>query len=497
MAREETSSVVVVSTASELKQLLGKDPDPRPAPDTPPDRAVISEHEVMIAGQRVPYTATCGTLPVRLDDRDKPKEHMFYTAYVRSDVEERHRRPLTFCFNGGPGSSSVWLHMGCFGPRRVRVDVDARPRPPARAEDHPHSLLDVTDLVFVDPVGTGFSRPEHDAGKDYHEVEGDVQAMAEFIRRYVTAHARWESPKFVAGESYGTTRAAALATHLQERHGLFLNGLILLSVALQFQTLEFDEGNDLPYALYLPAYAMIAAYHGRIEADDLDALRLEVEAFSLERYTPALMRGSRLSEADAAQLAEELARFTGLDADFVRRCNHRIHLGRFCRELLRDSRETVGRLDARFTGHGADAAGESLERDPSMAALFSAYTPAFLHDLRTRLGYGDDESYELLSSKTHEAWRWSRDNRYLDVTGALRAAMIDNPHLGVFVASGLYDLATPYWATEHTLSHLGLEPATRAHITHVLYPAGHMMYIHEPSMEALRGDLLRFYEAWS
>lgn len=493
MAQEDKSSVVVVSTAAELGKLLGSPTAPK---EPPPERTATTEHEVTIAGQRVPYTATCGTLLVGLDDPDKPKERLFYTAYVRSDVEARHRRPLTFCFNGGPGSSSVWLHMGCFGPRRVRVDVGARPRPPARAEDHPHSLLDVTDLVFVDPVGTGFSRPENSTGEDYHEVEGDVQSVAEFIRRYVAANARWESPKFVAGESYGTTRAAALAAHLQERHGLFLNGLILLSVALQFQTLAFDEGNDLPYALYLPAYALTAAYHGRIEAEDLDALRLQAEAFALDRYTPALMRGDRLSEDEAGQLAEDLARLTGLDAGFVRRCNHRIHLGRFCRELLRSRRQTVGRLDARFTGHGADAAGESLERDPSMSALSAAYAPAFLHDLRTRLEYDDEEPYELLSMKTHRAWRWSRDNQYLDVTGDLRTALLDNPHLGVFVASGQYDLATPYWATEYTLSHLSLEPEARANITHEVYPAGHMMYIHEPSMEALRADLLRFYESW-
>ncbi|MBX2797848.1 MAG: hypothetical protein KTR31_09275 [Myxococcales bacterium] len=454
----------------------------------------MTEHETTIAGQRVPYQATCGSLEVGLDDPDKPTERLFYTAYIRSDIDQRDQRPLTFCFNGGPGSSSVWLHMGCFGPRRVRVDVDAVPVPPARAEDNPHSLLDVTDLVFVDPVGTGFSRPQNDQGADYHGVSGDVQSVAEFVRRFVTKHARWESPKYIAGESYGTTRAAALAAHLQERHGLHLNGLVLLSVALQFQTLIFHEGNDLPHALYLPGYALTAAYHGRVDVPDLQAFAREVQSFAMDRYMPALMRGTDLPEAEGRALASQIASFTGLDADFVWRCNNRVDLMRFCRELLRSERRTVGRLDSRFTGAERDAAGEGISKDPSMSALMGSYASAFLHDLRVRLKYEDDDVYELLNIKVNQSWKWSSDNRYLDVTDRLRTAMIDNPHLRVFVASGLYDLATPRFATNYTLAHLQLEPEARSRITHHAYEAGHMMYIHEPCMVALRSHLLSFYD---
>ena len=491
MANED-NKVVVVSTGDQLRKLLGP-PASSSESDAEP-KLVTTEHEVTIAGQRVPYAATCGTLEVRVDDPEKPTERVFYTAYVRSDVEDLGERPVTFCFNGGPGSSSVWLHMGCFGPRRVRVDAGARPKPPALAEDHARSILDVTDLVFVDPVGTGFSRPDSGDGEAYFGVDGDVESVGEFVRRYVTVNGRWASPKYVAGESYGTTRAAGLASYLQDRYGLFLNGLILLSTALQFQCLAFDAGNDLPYALYLPGYAATAAYHGLVQPDDLSAFLAEAERFAIERYLPALARGSRLAEDERQAVAQELARFTGLSATYIRNCNLRIHLMRFCRELLRDTRRTVGRLDSRFTGEEFDAAGESITRDPSMAALTAAYGSAFLHDLRTRLKYDDDDVYELLNYKTHKKWKWSANNEYLDVTGKLRQAMLDNPHLRVFVASGLYDLATPAFATDYTLAHMFLETEAPTVIRHVVYPAGHMMYIHEPSMDALRGDLLAFFE---
>lgn len=488
---DDDKPVVVVSSAKELKGLVGAAPEADAEAETP--RVSITEHEVTIAGQRVPYTATCGTLEVSVDDPDKPRERLFYTAYVRSDVEDLAKRPLTFCFNGGPGSASVWLHMGCFGPRRVRVDVDAQPRPPGRAEDHDRSLLDVTDLVFIDPLGTGFSRPSAGKGEDYYSVDGDVKSVAEFVRRYVTTERRWASPKYVAGESYGTTRAAALANHLQDRYGLYLNGLVLLSTALQFQCFVFAEGNDLPYALFLPGYAATAAYHGRVHPDDVGAFVAAAEAFAMDRYVPALVRGSRLSEAERREVAEQVAHFTGLSVAYVMQNNLRVPQQRFCRELLRDDRRTVGRLDSRFVGPEADGAGESMNHDPSLAALNGIYASAFLHDVRTRLGYVDDEVYELLNLEINQGWTFPPQHGFLDVTPRLRDAMHSNPHLRVLAVSGLYDLATPAFATDYTLAHLGIDETLKDSVRHAVYPAGHMMYAHEPSMDRLRDDLVAFY----
>lgn len=477
--------VVVISQAEELKKLLG-------APATPAEAAtdVVSttEHAVEIGGRRIPFRATCGTLPVRLDDPDKPKSRMFHVSYVRTDVDSA-RRPVTFCFNGGPGSSSIWLHMGMLGPYRVAVDVDARPAPGAIAAENPHGLLDVTDLVFVDPVATGFSRPDDGKGREYHGVQADVEAMAEFVRRWITRHGRWGSPKYLAGESYGTTRAAALAHHLHERHGIALTGLVLVSVALNFQTLKFDRGNDLPYVLYAPAYAATAAYHGRVQADPV-AHAAEVERWAVDRYLPALIRGSSLPEAEQQKVAEELAARIGLSAQFVRRCQLRVELGRFCAELLRDRGLAVGRLDARFVGQPVDAAIERLQTDPSMAAILGPYASALHHHLRERLQWNEEDAYEILSLPVNSAWAWGSDNQYLDVTIALRDALADNPHLRVFVASGAYDLATPPAATDYTLNQLWLD---RRAVRHVVYPAGHMMYLHEPTLRALRGDLFSFY----
>ncbi len=493
MAEQGSGRMVVVGDAEEIRKAVGlAQPPPAPADEA---RESVTTHEVTIAGQSVPYRATAGTMVVGLEDKEQPKGRLFYVSYVRSDVPDPTGRPVTFCFNGGPGSSAVWLHMGLFGPRRVRIDVGAVPRPGAVAEDNDRSLLDVTDLVFVDPMSTGYSRAEKGPGDAYHAVQTDVESVADFIRRWTTKHGRWASPKVVAGESYGTTRAATLARHLQTRHGLYLNGLVLVSVALKFQTLMMEEGNDLPFVLFVPGYAATAAFHGKVKAGrNLDAFLEKAGRWAYDRYLPALSRGSALPERERNEVAKELAAFIGLDADYIARCNLRVDLGRFCRELLRDQRRSVGRLDSRFVGDEHDAAGERTENDPTLPALTSAYASAFHHDLKHRLRYEDDEVYELLNVKANEAWKWERTNRYLDVTPDLRQAMLDNPHLRVFAASGLYDLATPVAATDYTLAHLGLESSTRDRVVHRRYAAGHMMYVHEPSMDRLRADLLAFYE---
>ncbi|MCB9674000.1 MAG: peptidase S10 [Alphaproteobacteria bacterium] len=464
---------------------------PGKAPEAKPDeRFVTTQHTLDVEGHRLEYTATAGRYRVQLDE--KPPVDLFFVAYVAKGGDAT--RPVTFAFNGGPGSASVWLHMGFFGPKRVVGDVDAPPRTPAVGTDNPLTLLTTTDLVFIDPASTGYSRPAEGKGREYHGVKADIESVAELIRRWVTTHGRWASPKYLAGESYGTTRAVGLARHLQERTGMSLDGLVLISIALKFDTLLFQEGSWLPYVMLLPAAAATAHYHGRVEADSVWALHDEVERFAFERYAPALLRGDRLAESEKQAIAAELARYLGLSVDYVLRCDLRVELMRFCRELLRDQRRTVGRLDARFTGRERDAAGEKLENDPSLSALMGPYTSALHHHLFSELEYDDAKyRYEILN---RDVWPWTFDdceNAILDMGGALRDAMNHDLGLRVFVASGLYDLATPWAAAEYTLAQLQLEPERRAAITSRCYPAGHMIYIHEPSAMQLRADIEAFY----
>jgi carboxypeptidase C (cathepsin A) len=392
----------------------------------------------------------------------------------------------------------VWLHLGLFGPRRVAMAEEGwAPPPPYRLVDNDQSLLDRTDLVFIDPVTTGYSRavPGEDA-KAFHGVRPDVEAVGEFIRLWVTRNRRWASPKILAGESYGTTRAAALAAHLQERHGMYFNGVVLVSSILNFGTARFDPGNDLPYALYLPTYTATAWYHRRLPADlqarELPAVLAEVRRFAQGDYTLALMQGGRLPEAERREIADRLARYTGLSPEYVLGTDLRIQIFRFVKELLRDRRRTVGRLDSRFTGIDRDAAGEGFDFDPSMAAIRGPFSTLLNDYLRRELGYESDLPYEILTDRVRP-WSFEEfENRYLDVAEPLREAIAQNPALQIFVANGYYDLATPFFATEYTFDHLGLDPSLTGNVEMGYYQAGHMMYIHRPSLEQLRADLVRF-----
>jgi len=466
------------------------------------EKPSVTEHTVEVGGAAVGYTATAGTMALK-DDEGKTKARVFYVAYVRKGVEDAGRRPVTFTFNGGPGSSSVWLHMGAFGPRRVPMPDDAAaPAPPYGLVDNVHSILDVTDLVFIDPVSTGYSRaaPGEDP-KQYHGVTPDVESVGEFIRLYTTQHGRWASPKFLAGESYGTTRAANLVNHMQERHGMYFNGIVLVSTVLHFQTILFGPDNDLPYVLYLPGYAATAWYHRRLAADlqgdgssaALRAVLDQAERFALGEYALALLQGSRLPPEARGAIAAEIARLTGLGADFVLRSDLRVRLGRFVKELRRGEGRTVGRLDSRYVGIDRDAAGESFEYDPSYSAILGPYAATLNHYLRSELGFESELPYEILTDRVHP---WDFDtakNRYLDVAEPLRQAMTKNPHLRVFVANGYYDLATPHFAAEHTFAHLGLDPSLEGNVRMGYYEAGHMMYVHEPSLARLKADLAGFY----
>ncbi len=486
-----------------------KKEDSKETPPPPHHEEVATEttHTVSIAGTDVEYTATAGRL-LLTEEEGKKKASFFFVAYTRSNVADTAKRPIVFAFNGGPGSSSVWLHLGALGPRRVLMDDDGMPYPPpGRLVDNAHSILDVADLVFIDPVGTGFSRaiPNEEA-KDFHHFKKDIEAVGEFIRVYLTRHQRWGSPKFLAGESYGTTRSAGLAGHLYTRHGIALNGLMLISSILNFQTAGFDgatgtfrRGNDLPYIVFLPTYAATAWYHGQLsEKDQKRPLRDfldEVEQFAANEYTLALFQGNALTPERFRKIARRVARYTGLSEQYVSRYDLRIEILRFCKELLRDQGRTVGRIDSRYTGIDRFKDGDSFEADPSMDATMGVYTSALNAYMRDELDYESDLPYEILSTETWQNWDYEDfKNAYVDVSETLRNTITRTRFMKVFVANGYLDLATPYYATEFTFNHLGLDDTLRDNIKMEYYDAGHMMYVHIPSLEKLADDLRAFVE---
>jgi carboxypeptidase C (cathepsin A) len=403
-------------------------------------------------------------------------------------------RPVTFAFNGGPGSSSVWLHMGLLGPNRVRVDVDRPADVPGSIEANPHTLLTTSDVVFIDPTSTGHSRPVEGKGSEYHGVKADIESVGELIRRWLADNGRFGSPRYLAGESYGTTRAVGVARHLQERWNLEFNGLVLISLALKLGTLLFDDANNwLASVMLLPAAAVTGHYHGKVEADDVWELHERADRFARERYAPALIAGARLSADERTTLSKELAALTGVSAEFYDRCDNHLDLGRFCTELRRSTRQTVGRLDSRFIGYTRDALSEALTVDPSLDAVRGVFTTGLYLQLQA-LGYEESRSYDIMN---RDVWPWTFDdceNKPLDLSGQLRETMVSNPALRVFVASGLYDLATPWAATEYTLAQLQLPAGFPEKVQSHCYPAGHMMYLHEASATQLRSDLESFYQ---
>ncbi|MCB9139453.1 MAG: peptidase S10 [Caldilineaceae bacterium] len=458
------------------------------------DNIVQREHTITLNGEAIDYRSIVGTLVQKDYEQDKPKSSIFFTAYFKQGVADPADRPLLICFNGGPGSSSIWLHMGMLGPRRaLSGDVGNQLPPPYGLTDNEYSLLDVADMLFIDPVSTGYSRPAPgEEAKQFHGLEPDLESVGEFIRLFITRYDRWLSPKYLVGESYGTTRAAGLAGHLQTRHGIYLNGLALISMVLDFQTLVFNENNELPYVLFLPTYAATAWYHGQIADDaapDLETLLAEVEAFAQSEYAAALFQGAALPPAQRADIIARLARYTGLSEAYIDAAELRPEIFRFTRELLRDQRRTVGRLDSRFTGMERDAVGERISYDPSYPPLQGSYTAAFNDYVRRELGYRVDLPYEALTS-LYEKWSYDKHkNRFAEVAETLRSAMTQNPALKVYVACGYYDLATPYFAAEYTLNHLMLDPTLRANISQGYFPAGHMMYVHPESLARVNEDV--------
>ncbi|MFN0011040.1 MAG: S10 family peptidase [Phycisphaerales bacterium] len=472
-----------------------------------PPRPSVTEHEVTIGGQSVRYVAAAGTLPL-LDDKQKAKASVFYVSYSKLSGGEGSAavaagtpaaRPITFAFNGGPGSSSVWLHMGALGPRRVKM-ADAQglaPMPPGEVIANEHSWLDFTDLVFIDPVSTGYSRAaEGEDAKQFHGLEEDVKWMGEFIRLYLVRHQRWASPKYLAGESYGTTRAAGLAGELQGRHGILLNGIVLISPILHFLTASFDVGNDLPFILYLPTYAATAKFHGKVPdaiAPDIKTVVARATEFAGGEYAAALLKGDGLEPAARAAIVKRLSELTGLSADFIERSNLRVPIGAFTKELLRDQRRTVGRLDSRYKGIDRDAAGERTEYDPSYATIQGPYTAALNGYVRGELNFESDINYEILTGNVRP-WNYAPNtNRYANVAETLRSAMSQNRNLRVLSCSGYFDLATPVYAMDYTITHMGLDPEVRQNISQTFYESGHMMYVREEDLAKLRTDVAQFY----
>ncbi len=473
------------------------------------DQTVTTRHTITIGTTPLHYTVTCGTLVLKEEiekegksEGEKPRARVFFTAYGLEDEKNPEKRPLTFCFNGGPGSSSVWLHIGVLGPKRVLLDDDGFPLPPPyKLTDNEATLLTHSDLVFIDPVGTGFSRmlPGEDI-HDYHSFSKDIESVGAFIHLYCTRYNRWASAKYLIGESYGTTRAAGLADHLQERYGMYLNGVMLVSSILNFITARFTPGNDLPYLLFLPSYTATAWYHQRLPADLqnkplLDVLE-EVENFVLETYLPALMEGDNLPAEKRRMLRHSLSRYTGLTPAYIEHTDLRINIHRFVKELLRAEGRTIGRLDSRYKGYDRDSAGENHEHDPSYTAIAGAYAVTFNDYVRRDLDYHNDLPYEVLSSRVFPAWKYDKqENEFVNVGENLRKAMTTNSALRVMVANGYYDLATPYFATEYTFNHLGLPVELRKNIEMHYYEAGHMMYVHKPSLSNLADALRNFVSA--
>ncbi|HVN16580.1 MAG TPA: hypothetical protein VMT73_12620 [Anaerolineales bacterium] len=472
---------------------------------TPKDNLVQTQHAVAIGGKEIKYTVTAGTMILKEETADrekeaegeKPRAQVFFVAYTKDDEADKSKRPITFSFNGGPGSASVWMHLGLLGPRRVVLEFDGSlPKPPFKLTDNEFSLLDETDLVFIDPVSTGYSRPvEGEKPKEWHGFKKDIESVGDFIRLYTTRYGRWLSPKFLIGESYGTTRSAGLSGYLQDRHGLYLNGIMLISSVLDFTTIDFPVNNDLPYILFLPAYAATAWYHGALRIRrTLQNLLKEVEKFALGEYASALLKGDQLTPRERADVVEKLARYTGLSPEFIERSNLRIKDQHFFKELLRSRGQTVGRLDSRFTGIDRLGVTENAEYDPLLTNVVGPYTAAFYDYVRAELKFESDLPYEILSNFVHP-WSYAEfENQYANVGETLRMAMTDNPYLKVFVANGYYDLGTPYFATEYTFNHLGLDQSLRDHVSMSYYEAGHMMYIHMPSLEELKNDLANFIQ---
>jgi carboxypeptidase C (cathepsin A) len=451
------------------------------------------QSKVTIAGQSVPYTTTTGKLILR-DDKGKAKASVFHITYTRDGIEDTKDRPVMFAFNGGPGSSSVWLHLGILGPKRIDFPGDGTQPvdPPARLIDNDMSMLDVCDLVFIDPVSTGYSRVEKDGNpQDFHGLQQDIDSVGDFIRIWITENKRWASPKYLCGESYGGVRAAGLAQHLQDRYGMSLNGVILLSSLLDYRTLVGSQGSHLNYQVFLPTFATTAHFHKKVEGDR-EALIKEAREFAFGEYAVALLKGSEITREETEAVAAKLSKLTGIPAETWIRKSLRLDSFEFRKELLRDEGKVVGRFDARVAWSTTAPNATSAEYDPSYSLAIGAFSTAMLSYLGNDLGWKEDQPYEVLTGKVHP-WSYGSDNRIVNLTARLTTALRDNPKLRVLVMGAHADLATPPEGVPYSLrQEVDLPGDLRGQFTFTYYDAGHMFYINPPDLVKSRADLLEF-----
>jgi len=458
-------------------------------------QVVVSRNSVTVGGKKLDYTAYTGYLDLK-NDTGKLVAKVFF-VYYKKDGEDVAKRPVTFTFNGGPGSSSVWLHMGAVGPKRVFLKDDGTATaPPYQVVNNEYTWLDRTDLVFIDPVSTGFSRPAPgESAKQFHGYNEDIQSIGSFIRHFLSRYERWGSPKFLAGESYGTTRAAGLSKYLQDNHRIYINGIFLISAILNFGSNDYYPGNDLPRALYIPSYTAAAWYHKKLapalQADLQKALK-ESQDFALGEYATALIKGGWLSDAEKDRIAEKMSYYTGLSKEFCLNANLRVEENRFWKELRRKDGLTIGRLDARFTGRDLDDAGENVSFDPSFSNIDGPFTSALNDYFQRELNFKEEKGYNIFGDV--RPWNYNNvQNQFLNVAESLRDAMAKNPALKVYVGCGYYDFATPYFTAMYDIEHMMLRPEQRKNVKIYTYEAGHMYYINKPSMVQFKKDVDEFF----
>ena len=496
---EKTSAKSTPADAKRPSEAAAKPADKKDENIAGDEAPVVTHHSIKVAGKTLNYTATTGMMPIKNSDGEV-EARMFFMAYTL-DGPRDPKRPLMVSFNGGPGSSSVWLHLGLVGPKRIKMLPDGTMTPPPfELVDNEYTMLDQTDIVFVDPVGTGYSRAaKKELNKKFWGLKGDLDSVTEFIRMYLTRYERWSSPLFLIGESYGTMRASGLAGTMIDR-GMALNGIALISTVLDFNTIEFNRGNDLAYIYYLPTYAATAWYHKK-SAPELQQLPVkevvrQAEEFAAGPYAAALLKGDSLPEAERKNIVTQLAKFIGLSPRYIENSDLRVEHVHFAKELLRDQGLTVGRLDSRFKGKDESNVGETFEYDPSYSNIQAPYT-AMLNDyVRRELGYKTDTYYSILGNVTGERWDWgSAGDGAPNTTEGLRKAFVRNPSMRVYIAKGYYDMATPLFAVKATFEHMALPKEAKANITEDFFEAGHMMYIEQNSLAKQRDDLRNFVNA--
>ncbi|MEN8865399.1 MAG: peptidase S10 [Akkermansiaceae bacterium] len=460
--------------------------------DTPD--VATKQDTVTIDGQKIDYKVTASTLTLKTD-KDEDRASIFHVAYERIGMADRHKRPVVFAFNGGPGSSAVWLHMGALGPRIVPTTPDGTNTlpPPLTVEENPQSILDVADIVFIDPVSTGFSRAEGKTNaNEFHGVNGDIRSVGDFIRRWVTENDRWASPKYLLGESYGGIRATGLADHLQDEFGMTLNGVVLLSSLIDFRTLRSNTADDLSYAVFFPGLTATSHYHKKIEGNR-DQLVEQARTFAFGPYSQALLRGAAISAGEKKSIADQMAKFTGLPSSLFVETNLRLSATRYRKELLRDESKVLGRFDARIAWPATSPESNYPSYDPSYAVAYGAFATAINDYLSRDLGWEGHHPYQILSGRVNSSWNWGTNNSVLNMTRSLESALRENPNLKILVMCGYTDLATPPANMQYSIDHLFNIPAERRKaIKFTWYEAGHMFYLNQPDLEKMRKDLVGF-----